>query len=271
MSLEVKNLSFGYRCFDVLKGVNFKAEQESLICVLGKNGAGKSTLFRCILSLLPDFKGSVTVDGKNIKDLQAEELAQTIAYIPQAHSATFSFSVMEMVLMGTTAQLKRFSSPGKEQIKIAMDALKRMNISHLAERNYMHISGGEQQLVLIARVLAQRAKILIMDEPCSNLDYGNQIMLMQEVKKLTREGYLIIQSTHNPEQALLFADEVIILDEGKVARFGNPYEVIDEDILFKIYGVHVKLHDINQGKIRVCVPRLNEGEKYVGNLRQINK
>lgn len=264
MSLEVKNLSFGYKCFDVLKDVNFKAEQDNLICVLGKNGAGKSTLFRCILNLLPDFKGSVIVNGRNINDLKAEELAHTIAYIPQAHFSTFSYSVMEMVLMGTTSQLKRFSSPGKEQVQVAMKALTRMNIAHLADRNYMHISGGEQQLVLIARVLAQQAKILIMDEPCSNLDYGNQIKLMQEVKKLAKQGYLIIQSTHNPEQALLFADEVMILYHGKIARFGKPSEVIDEEILYEVYGIHVGLHDITQGNIRVCVPKLNEGDKICG-------
>lgn len=267
MSLEVRNLSFGYRCFDVLKNVNFKAEQGNLVCVLGKNGAGKSTLFRCILSLLPHFQGIVIANGRNIKDLNAEELAHTIAYIPQARFATFSYSVMDMVLMGTTAQLKRFSSPGKEQLQVAMEALTRMNISHLADRNYAHISGGEQQLVLIARVLAQQAKIIIMDEPCSNLDYGNQIKLMQEVKKLARQGYLIIQSTHNPEQALLFADEVMILHGGKVARFGSPSEVLDEEILYEIYGIHVKLHDIAKSGIRVCVPTLNEGEiKYVEDL-----
>lgn len=278
MSLEVKNLSFSYKCWNVLNNINFKAEQGNLICVLGKNGAGKSTLFRCILGLLPHFKGEVLANEKNIKELKAEELAQKIAYIPQVRSSAFSYSVLDMVLMGTTAQVKRFSSPGKKQYKIAVEALERMNISNLADRNYMHISGGEQQLVLVARVIAQQAKIIIMDEPCSNLDYGNQIKLMQEVKKLSREGYLIIQSTHNPEQALLFADKVMILHNGKIDRFGNPNEVIDEALLYKIYGIHVQLHDITQSGIRVCVPETGtryhpifvditqKGDKYVGNL-----
>lgn len=256
MSLDVKNLSFSYRCWNVLDGVNFKAETGNLVCVLGKNGAGKSTLFRCVLGLLPHYKGVITIDGKSIKELKAEELAQKIAYIPQVHSSAFGYSVTDMVLMGTTAQVKRFASPGKQQYKLAMEALETMNISHLADRNYMHISGGEQQLVLVARVIAQQAKIIIMDEPCSNLDYGNQIKLMQEVKKLSRQGYLIIQSTHNPEQALLFADQVMVLHDGKVERFGNPDEVIDEDLLYKVYGINVQLHDIAQNSIRVCVPTL---------------
>ena len=133
MSLEVKNLSFGYNCWDVLKDVNFKAEHGKLICLLGKNGAGKSTLFRCILGLLPHFKGSIIADGKNISELKAQELAHTIAYIPQARTATFSYSVMDMVLMGTTSQVGRFSCPGKQQLKIAAKALEIMNISALAD------------------------------------------------------------------------------------------------------------------------------------------
>ena len=258
MSLEVKNLSFGYNCWDVLKDVNFKAEHGNLICLLGKNGAGKSTLFRCILGLLPHYKGNIIADGKNISELKAQELAHEIAYIPQARTATFSYSVMDMVLMGTTAQVGRFSCPGKQQLKIAAKALEIMNISNLADRSYAHISGGEQQLVLIARVIAQQAKIIIMDEPCSNLDYGNQIKLMKEAKKLAGQGYLVIQSTHNPEHALLFADQVMVLHEGKVVRFGNPTEVLDEELLYKIYGIHVQLHDIAERNIKVCVPTLDK-------------
>lgn len=258
MSLEVENLSFSYNCWEVLKDVNFKAEHGNLICLLGKNGAGKSTLFRCILGLLPHFKGNIIADGKNIRGLKAQELAHNIAYIPQARTAIFNYSVMDMVLMGTTAQVGRFSCPGNQQLKIAEEALERMNISHLADRSYAHISGGEQQMVLIARVIAQQAKIIIMDEPCSNLDYGNQIKLMLEAKKLARQGYLVIQSTHNPEHALLFADQVMVLHEGRVVKFGKPSQALDEELLYKIYGIHVQLHDIAERNIRVCVPTLDK-------------
>lgn len=255
MSLEVRNLSFSYRCFKVLEDVSFKAEQGNLICVLGKNGAGKSTLFRCILSLLNSFKGSIFVNGKDVKKLTVKELALLVAYIPQTPSVIFDYSVLDMVLMGTTAQLNRFDTPGKKEVHTAYEALSKMNISHLADRNFMHISGGEQQLVLIARVIAQKAKIIIMDEPCSNLDYGNQIMLMKEVKSLAKEGYLIIQSTHNPEHALLFADKIMVLNDGRVEGFGDPLEVVSDELLHKIYGVHVKLFDMKDG-MRVCLPKL---------------
>lgn len=257
MSLEVKDLSFSYKCWKVLDDVSFKVEYGNLVCVLGKNGAGKSTLFRCILGLLPGFSGDVLVCGSSIKSLKAHELARTIAYIPQIHHPSFSYSVLDMVLMGTTSQLKSFASPGKAQYDAALDALELMNISHLSGRNYAHISGGEQQLVLIARVIAQKAKILIMDEPCSNLDYGNQIMLMQEIKKLSKQGYLIVQSTHNPEQALLFADQVMVLVNRKVERFGPPDDVLDEELLSRVYGINVKLHQINDSNTRVCIPALN--------------
>lgn len=254
MGLSVEHLTFGYRCFGVLKDVNFNVEQGNLVCVLGKNGAGKSTLFRCILGLLRGYEGEILADGVNVKTWKERELAARIAYIPQTHNSAFAFSVVDMVLMGTTSSLSTMSSPGVEQRRIAMEALEMMKIGHLAARSYSHISGGEQQLVLIARAIAQQAGILIMDEPCASLDYGNQVRVMEELKHLAAKGYLIIQSTHSPEQAFLYADQALVLHGGKVAAIGAPEAVLTRELLEDMYEVPIRLIDVGGNGMKLCMP-----------------
>ncbi len=254
MSVDVQNVSFSYGLWQVLKNVSFSVSSGELLCVLGPNGVGKSTLFRCMLGLLKNYHGTILIDGEDNKILKTEKLAQKIAYIPQSHSSVFPYTVLDMVLMGTTAKLGKHVLPGQKQQGLALEALNRLGIFHLAERSYTQISGGEAQLVLIARAIAQQAKILVMDEPTANLDYGNQIRVMEETKKLTQHGYTIIQSTHNPEQAFLYADKVLVMMNGTVAQTGTPKDVLSEDLLFKLYGVHIQLYDLCSGNVRVCVP-----------------
>lgn len=254
MTIEVKNLSFAYKTGEVLKGITFDASEGSLLCVIGKNGAGKSTLFRCILGLLNDYKGNILIDGVAADTLSARALAKKVSYIPQNHSTVFSFSVLDMVTMGTTIHLGRFENPGKKQRIAAEAALEMMNVRHLRNRNFSSISGGEQQLVLIARAIAQQTKILIMDEPCSNLDYGNQIKVMKAVKNLSKQGYLVIQSTHNPEHVFLFADLALVILEGRVGAMGRAEEILTEELLKKVYGIHVNLHEITGRHLKLCVP-----------------
>lgn len=252
--LEVSDLYFSYKINQVLKGISFDVSEGTLLCVLGRNGAGKSTLFRCILGLLKGYRGSILVDGAPLDTLPAKELAKRIAYIPQSHSTVFSFSVIDMVLMGTTAHLGRFENPGKKQRAVAESALELMDIGHLKQRYFSQISGGEQQLVLIARAIAQQAKILIMDEPCSNLDYGNQIKVMKSVKDLARQGYLVVQSTHNPEHVFLFADEVLVMLDGKAGAKGPPDAILTEELLQRVYGIRVNLHEIERRNLKFCIP-----------------
>ena len=210
MSVEVSNLSFSYGDRLIIDKINFYVEDGQLISVLGPNGVGKSTLFRCILGLLKDYTGKIFLTGKDIKKLSTGEMAKLIAYIPQSHYPSFNYSVFDMVLMGTAVQISSLSSPGKKQIELVNRALDKMGIYHLKERGYMQISGGERQLVLLARALVQEAKILVLDEPTSNLDFGNQIKVMLQIKNLAKEGYTIIQSTHNPDQTFLFSDKIML-------------------------------------------------------------
>ena len=164
--MNIQDLQFSYGSHEVLKGVSYEAQLGEFISVLGPNGVGKSTLFRCMLGLLEPTSGSVTIDGRNIQDMTAAELSRHVAYIPQSHNPVFNFTVFDMVLMGTTAQLGRFASPGKAQHALAEAALERMGISHLRDRGCGNISGGERQLVLIARAIAQQAKIWTSATSC---------------------------------------------------------------------------------------------------------
>ncbi|MBQ9931607.1 MAG: ABC transporter ATP-binding protein, partial [Firmicutes bacterium] len=159
------------------------------------------------------------------------------------------------VLMGTTAQTGKFSSPGKKQVQQVEDALKKLGIFHLRDRGYGNISGGERQLVLIARAIAQQAKILVMDEPSANLDFGNRIRVMQTVHKLTKEGYLVIQSTHDPDQAYFYSDKILALYGGKVLAWGTPQETISDSLISTLYGVDVEVCSMRSDAVRVCVPK----------------
>lgn len=253
--MEVKNLSFFYGERQVLKHVSFTADYGQVLSVLGPNGVGKSTLFRCMLGLMKPQEGDSLIDGVSVRDMTARELSRRIAYIPQSHNPVFNYSVLDMVLMGTTAQMGGFSSPGRAQVKQAGEALERLGIGDLASRGYGNLSGGERQLVLIARAMVQNAKILIMDEPSSSLDYGNRHRVMETSRDLAKDGYAIIQSTHDPDQAYLYSDRVLALYGGEVLSFGTPEETIREDVISRLYGVEVEVCSLREDQIRVCIPK----------------
>ena len=254
MSLTVENLYFSYDDHPVLKGVSFHLESGRFLSLLGPNGAGKSTLLRCMLGLLAPQKGRTLIDGKDISHMAVAELARTIAYIPQSHSPIFNYSVMDMVLMGTTAQLGSFSSPGPRQKENAEQALLKLGIADLKHCGYQNISGGQRQMVLIARAIAQDARILMMDEPSSSLDFGNRILVMQTVKKLTEEGYTVVQSTHDPDQAFLYSDVILALLDGRVIACGSPKDTLKADLVSALYGVPVEVCSLRNDRIRVCIP-----------------
>jgi len=255
MEIAVKNLSFSYGTHRVLDGVSFGAQSGELLAVLGPNGVGKSTLFYCLLGLSRPGAGALLLGGKPIGAIPPSALARQIAYVPQSHAPTFNYSVFDMALMGTTARIGGLSAPGGEELRLADEALERVGIRHLRERGYLRISGGERQLTLIARALAQQTKILIMDEPTANLDYGNQLRVLSRVKDLTRDGLTIIQSTHNPDHAFLFADRVLAMKDGGIAALGDPREVVTEKLIENLYGVSVKLERSDDGFI-YCKPQL---------------
>ena len=234
MSLSVENLSFAYGAVPVLRDVSFTAEGGELVSVLGPNGVGKTTLFRCILGTLTPQMGHIKMDGQDLATLPPRERARRIAYIPQIHPPTFGYTVLDTVLMGAARQLNAFQQPGAAQIR---------------QGNFAHLSGGEQQLVLIARALAQKAEVLMMDEPTSALDYGNQLRILQMVRRLAAQGYTVILSTHNPQHALTFATTLLALHGGTAAAWGRPAQVLTPELMETLYGVRAEFLQTASGPV----------------------
>ncbi len=262
MAIEVEHLSFSYGSHEVLHDINLSIPDRTLVNVLGPNGVGKSTLFRCILCLNDSYTGHVRVDGRDLRRMSIRERAKLISYIPQSHNSVYDYEVLDVVLMSTGTDLGLFNNPGKQHVERAMEALERIGIGHLAHRPYTEISGGEQQMVLIARALAQDAKTIIMDEPTSALDFGNTVRVLSCVRQLAREGLSIIQSTHQPDQAFLYADKTLVIYDGAVKAFGDPKDVITAGLISDIYGVDVQINSLYDDRVRVCVPvgEVRDGE-----------
>ena len=254
MSIEIKGLSFSYGSHRVLDDVNATIPDGTLVNVLGPNGVGKSTLFRCILGLNDGYEGTILVNGHDIRKLSIPDRAREISYIPQSHAPVYDYEVLDVVLMSAGTDLGMLRTPGPRHMKRAWEALDRIGISHLAHRTYTQISGGEQQLVLVARALAQNAKTIIMDEPTSALDYGNTVRVLSCVRQLAREGLSIVQSTHQPDQAFLYADQTLVINAGTVRAFGPPKEVITSELISELYGIDVEVNSLYGDKVRVCVP-----------------
>ncbi|MDR2360786.1 MAG: ABC transporter ATP-binding protein [Oscillospiraceae bacterium] len=236
--VSVDNLTFSYGKRNVLNGLTFAAREGELLGLLGPNGAGKTTLFNCILGFRnKEFRGEVLICGESVRKTPARELATRIAYVPQSHSSVFNYSVLDMTLMGASAGMSDLRSPGAKELESAHRALETIGIKALAQRGFMNISGGERQLVMIARALAQNAKILIMDEPTANLDFGNQIRVMTQIRELAERGYTIIISTHNPEHAAGYCDRVMALNHGIIAADGKPSAVLTEELICSLYNI----------------------------------
>ncbi|MDD3409611.1 MAG: ABC transporter ATP-binding protein [Eubacteriales bacterium] len=239
MTLDVSGLTFAYEGRRVLEGVTFHVEKGEFLSVLGPNGAGKTTLFKCVLGLL-ESGGTIRVDGQDIRQLSPRQMAQKIAYIPQVNRPAFGYTVLDTVLMSAAHRLPPFSGPQREHREQALSALERVGVADLAERNFSRLSGGEQQLVLVARALAQQSRILVMDEPTSSLDYGNQYRVLQKVRSLTQDGYTVLLSTHNPQHALGFSSRVLALKGGRVTAFGATEAVLTAKLVRELYGVEVE-------------------------------
>ena len=254
MSICVEELGFGYGERQVLQGVTFSVPEGCLCSILGANGVGKSTMFRCMLGLAKNYRGQILIDGQNLKTMKPGALARKIAYIPQSHYPAFNYSVLDMVLMGTSAHSHGFAQPGKREEKTAMAALEQLNMAEFAHRDYFRLSGGERQLVLIARALAQQSRILVLDEPTASLDFGNQLIVMRCLRSLTQQGYTEIQSTHSPEQAYMFSDMLLAMHNGRVIAQGTPQDVLTQETVNRIYGVQTQVMRLEGDMVRVCVP-----------------
>jgi iron complex transport system ATP-binding protein len=253
MRLQAHDLSIGYRGHRVGSNISLDLEAGQILCLLGPNGAGKTTLFRTLLGLLPPLGGEILLGPDRLETLRPADIAQRMAYVPQAHITEFSFTVLDVVLMGRTARLKTFASPGASDERVAREKLDALGIADLALHDYTRISGGQRQLALIARALAQEAPILVLDEPTASLDFGNQAMVLARIRDLATHGYGIVLSTHDPDHALLVATRVAMIAEGGLRALGPPEEVVTAQMLSAIYRTDVRVEETSSGR-RVCVP-----------------
>ena len=262
MKLQLTNVDCGYPgCPPVLKGVNFTVESGQICCLLGPNGVGKTTLFKTILGLLKPMNGFVEMNGENTASWSARSLVKNMAYVAQFHNPPFPYKVKDVVLLGRVGSVGYFGKPSELDLQIAEAAMEDMGISHLREQVYTDISGGERQLVMIARALAQEPELLVMDEPTANLDYGNMVRVMSKIRRLRDKGFGIIMTTHSPDQAFMCESTVCLLQRGAPMVFGFAHEVITQENLKSAYGVDVKViefFDMHNRLVRMCSPLLNE-------------
>lgn len=242
--LAAQGLSCGYGHRAVLTDVSFDLVSGQVLCLLGPNGVGKTTLFKTLLGFLHPLSGSVNIQGRDTSEWTRKEFAREVAYIPQMHTPSFSFSVHDVVLMGRTPHLSGFSVPSTEDGEIACSAIERMGIGHLSQRDYASLSGGERQLVLIARALAQEPRILVMDEPCASLDFGNQARLLEQVLDLAEQGIALVMTTHDPNHAFLLDGDVLCLGRGGTVTQGPAREVLTAEGMSGLYGVPVAIDEV---------------------------
>jgi iron complex transport system ATP-binding protein len=250
--LEARGLGYGYPRRAVGRDLDLQVGAGEVLAVLGPNGGGKTTLFRTLLGLLAPQAGAVLLDGQALEAMPRGEIARRAGYVPQGHAPQFAFTVREAVLMGRTSHIGLFAAPGAADREAAERAIQALGIGDLAERAVTELSGGERQLAMIARALAQGARALVLDEPTASLDFGNQVRVLREIRRLAGEGYGVVFSTHDPGQAFLAASRVLLLAQGGARRLGTPGEVITAENLRQVYGVEVRVEAIDG--LRACVP-----------------
>ncbi len=258
LEIETRGLAIGYPGHPVGRDIDILIRGGCVTALLGPNGCGKTTLFRTLLGLLKHQGGQILIGGNDLTALPRSDVAKRAAYVPQAVEGYFPFSVTDVVLMGRAPHLSMLSAPGTGDREIAMDALDQLHIADLAERAFTAISGGQRQLVLIARALAQEAPVIFMDEPTASLDFANQFHVLECIRKLSDAGRTIVVSSHHPDHALRFADDAVLMKAGSIVAADACVKVLTSAALSEVYGIEIAIAEVSAGKgknaYRVCVP-----------------
>lgn len=255
--ITVNNLICGYSQ-PIIGPLSFTIEKGQVACLIGPNGIGKTTLLKTVLGLLSPFEGAVVLDEKDSRSYSTKEFARIVAYVPQGHIPPFPYAVRDVVVMGCSPNMHELSSPGRKEYKTAQEKLTVMGIEHLADRDYTELSGGERQMVMIARALAQNTNLLVMDEPTAHLDYGNENRVLGQVKKLADLGYTILMITHVPGHAFICADKLLAVGKDGYFASGTPDEIMTEETLHTLYGIDIQIADVTLKRdnrhVKVCIP-----------------
>lgn len=247
--LTAQDLSIGHGGKALVSDLDLVLPRGQVLCVLGPNGAGKTTLFRTLMGLIPALSGRVLLGDDPITALSRSQIAARLAHVPQALTNPFAFTALDIVLMGAAARLGPFARPGKAETARALAALERLGIANLAEAEITQLSGGQRQLVLIARALAQDARALIMDEPNASLDFANRRQVGHAILDLARAGCGIILSSHDPDHAAALADRVLLMGRGGVIASGAVHETMTAANLSRLYGTAVSRLESPAGRL----------------------
>jgi iron complex transport system ATP-binding protein len=255
--IVAEGLAIGHGARVVGRDLSLRVAPGEIVCLLGPNGCGKTTLFRTLLGLIPPIGGRVLLDGRPLPGWSRADIARRMAYVPQAHVPPFPYRVEEVVMMGRTARIHPLAAPSAADRSATGAALARLGIGDLAGADYSRLSGGQRQMVMIARALAQEAPILVMDEPTASLDFGNQARVLARIADLAHAGgHAVILSTHDPDQAFALNAHVILMHEGAILAEGPPEHVLTTDRLSRVYGVQVTVERTETGRA-VCAPSLS--------------
>ena len=251
--ISVDHVTYGYSRQPALKDISVDFHKGEIVSLLGPNGSGKTTLLKLLLGLHHPQEGRVLFEGRPVCDIPPKQMSKRVAYVPQFHRLSFGYRVLDVVLMGRMPHKPFFFRFCNDDEKASLEALERLSIAHLKDRPYTEMSGGERQLTLVARALAQGADIFIMDEPVNGLDYGNQIRLLSRITDLAHHGYTFIKTTHFPDHALWFSDRVVMLKDGKVIADGDASQMVNRLNLYNLYNTHIAVMDLDGGG-HICVP-----------------
>jgi len=253
-AIEARDVSLRHGHRAVLRAVSLPLSPGDCAALIGLNGAGKTTLLRLLLGLIRPSCGEVRLDGRPLEKHSRRAIARRVAYVPQAHTPSFPFTVREMVAMGRAPAAGWGPRSAAADQAATSTALGRLGLLACAERPYSELSGGERQAVLIARALAQGARVLLMDEPNASLDLGQQTRLMTLLRGLAREGCAILVSLHQPELAIRWFNRAILLHEGAVLDDGAPGEVLTSARLSELYKIHAEIVHAHQTALLVASP-----------------
>ena len=252
--LEVQHVRYSYKeSRTILKDISFSIERGQLITLLGPNGAGKSTLLNCIAGLFKPDSGTIPLDGKELHKLSPKEIARKIAYVPQITSVTYDYSVRDYIAMGRAPHLDLFNQPGKKDYELVQEAIEMMGIEKLADQSISKISGGERQMASITRAIVQQAELILFDEPTSALDFGNQMKIMKVIDKLSKQGFAIMFTTHNPDQPILLGGTVALVNDAGEMIIGDGKDIMKEELLSRIYKTPLSISYVDNVKRFACL------------------
>lgn len=250
LAIKIDNLSYQYdKSKKVLSNVSLEIPEKSIVTILGKNGTGKTTLLNCLLGFIENYSGKIFFYDKEQTSFSRKELAQIVGLVPQLSQISFDYTIDEFVLMGCNPTMGYFSVPDKSMQARVDEVLETLGILHLKNRLVNSLSGGERQLVYIARTLAQKPKIIVLDEPTSALDFGNSIKITELLIKLRDSGYTVILTCHDPDFPFIFDGYTVAMLPENAVVFGKSKNILTDELLSKLYGVSIR---------RVLIPKSNQ-------------